>query len=66
MYKSQQKANAKYDKLHMKTISIKAKTEEIEKIKEKADKHGVNTSLYCRLCIAYCINNDIDINNIDI
>ncbi len=63
MYKSQQKANAKYDKLHMKTISIKAKTEEIEKIKGNADKHGVNTSLYCRLCIKYCIDNNIDISD---
>ena len=66
MYKSRQKANAKYDKLHMKTISIKAKIEEIEKIKENADKHGVNTSLYCRRCIRYCIDNNINVNDIDI
>ena len=66
MYKSRQKANAKYDKLHMKTISIKAKIEEIEKIQLYAEKNHMNTSLFCRRCIRYCIDNNINVNDIDI
>ena len=61
MYKSQQKANAKYDKMHMKTIAIKAKKEEIDQIIQNAQKYNMSTSLFCRKCIHYIIDNNIDI-----
>ena len=40
--------------------------EEAEKIKQYADSKNMSLSLFCRKCIKYCINNDIDISDIDI
>lgn len=65
MYKSQQKANAKYDKTHMKTIAIKSKIEEIDTIIQNAQNNNMSTSLFCRKCIKYCIENKVDLSSID-
>ncbi len=67
MYTEKKKiSNKKYDKLHMKTLQLSMKKEDAEKIKQYADNNNMSTSLFCRKCIRYCIDNDININDIDI
>ena len=61
MYESKKINNKKYDKMHMKTIAIKAKKEEIDQIIQNAQKYNMSTSLFCRKCIHYIIDNEIDI-----
>lgn len=67
MYTENKKiSNKKYDKLHMKTLQLSMKKEDAEKIKSIADENNMSTSLFCRRCIKYCIDNDVNINDIDI
>lgn len=66
MYESKKINNKKYDKMHIKQLAMSMKKEEAEKIKQYADNKNMSISLFCRKCIAYCINNEIDISDIDI
>lgn len=67
MYTEKKKiSNTKYDKMHIKQLAMSMKKEEAEKIKTIADSKNMSISLFCRKCIAYCIDNDIDITSIDI
>lgn len=67
MYTEKKKiSNTKYDKMHIKQLAMSMKKEEAEKIKQYADSKNMSISLFCRKCIQYCINNDININDIDI
>ena len=63
---NKKKNNAKYDKMHIKRINLSMKKEEAEKIKQYADHKNMSISLFCRKCIAYCINNNIDISDIEL
>lgn len=65
MYTEKKKiSNAKYDKMHIKQLAMPIKKEEAEKIKQCADENNMSISLFCRKCIRYCINNEIDISDI--
>lgn len=66
MYESKKINNKKYDKMHIKQLAMSMKKEEAEKIKQYADSKNMSVSLFCRKCIRYCIDNDININDIDI
>ena len=66
MYESKKINNKKYDKMHIKQLAMSMKKEEAEKIKQYADSKNMSISLFCRKCIRYCINNNIDISDIDI
>ncbi|WP_294486683.1 hypothetical protein [uncultured Ruminococcus sp.] len=63
---NKKKNNLKYDKAHMKTIAIKTKIEEIDQIKQNAQNNNMNTSLFCRKCIRYCIENKVDLSNVEL
>ena len=66
MYESKKINNKKYDKMHIKQLAMSMKKEEAEKIKQYADENNMSTSLFCRKCIRYCIDNDININDIEL
>lgn len=67
MYTENKKiSNKKYDKLHMKTLQLSMKKEDAEKIKQYADNNNISTSLFCRRCIKYCIDNNVNINDIEL
>ena len=66
MYESKKINNKKYDKMHIKQLAMSMKKEEAEKIKQYADSKNMSISLFCRKCIAYCINNNIDISDIEL
>ena len=66
MYESKKINNKKYDKMHIKQLAMSMKKDEAEKIKQCANNKNMSISLFCRKCIRYCINNDIDISDIDI
>lgn len=66
MYESKKINNKKYDKMHIKQLAMSMKKEEAEKIQKCAENSGMSTSLFCRKCIAYCINHEIDINDIEV
>lgn len=59
---AQKKANKKYDSLHYKVISGKAKIQDVEQYKKKAAKYSITMSMLITNCINYCINNNIDIS----
>ena len=63
---NKKKNNAKYDKMHIKRINLSMKKEEAEKIENTALTYNCNLSLFCRKCIRYCIDNNINVNDIDI
>ena len=66
MYESKKINNKKYDKMHIKQLAMSMKKEEAEKIKQCADENNMSISLFCRKCIKYCIDNDININDIEL
>lgn len=58
---ARRRANKKYSDIHYKTVTYKAKISDYEQIKAYADSKNISVSKLCKLCIAYCMKNDIDI-----
>lgn len=52
-----------YDKENMKVTGIKHSTEERSLWEMSAEKNGLKLSSFVRLCVMYCINNNVDIKN---
>lgn len=59
---AQRKAKQKYDKVHYKTLSVKLQTGEFEQIQEYILSQGYTVSMFAKLCIRYCIDNNIDLS----
>ena len=57
-------SNKRYDDLHYKTITYKSKISDYEQIKAYAESKGISVSKLCKLCVAYCLKNDIDVDDI--
>ena len=67
MYTEKKKAsNKRYDDLHIKRVNLSMRKEEAEIIQQNAQKHEMSASLFCRKCIRYCIDNEIDISDIEL
>lgn len=62
---ARKKANQKYDSTHYKSINLKIKNEKKQIIDEIAAKQNMQTATFCRLCIDYVIDNNINLNNDD-
>ncbi len=60
--KSQLEWQKKYDSQKMATIGIKLPIEERKTIEMAADKSNLKLATFCRKCIKYCIENNIDLN----
>lgn len=54
----------KYDMQKMTTIGLKIPIAERQEIEKKATEKGLKVATFCRKCIKYCINNNIDISDI--
>ena len=54
-------SNKRYDDMHYKTVTYKAKISDYEQIKAYAESKNISVSKLCKLCVAYCIENNIDI-----
>ena len=63
---ARRRANKKYSDMHYKTVTYKAKISDYEQIKAYADSKNISISKLCKLCVAYCMKNDIDIINDEI
>ena len=61
---AQLRANKKYDRNHYKTITYKSKISDYEQIKAYAESKNISVSKLCKLCVAYCLQNDIEFDNI--
>ena len=61
---AQLRANKKYDRNHYKTITYKSKISDYEQIKAYAESKGISVSKLCKLCVAYCLQNDIEFDDI--
>ena len=57
-------SNKKYDDLHYKTIKYKSKISDYEQIKAYAESKNISVSKLCKLCVAYCLQNDIEFDDI--
>ena len=57
-------SNKKYDDLHYKTITYKSKISDYEQIKAYAESKNISVSKLCKLCVAYCLKNDIEFDDI--
>lgn len=60
---AQKKAAQKYDSKNMSTIAMKMPIAERESIETAANKAGLKLATYCRACIKYCIENNIDLKS---
>ena len=58
---ARRRANKKYSDIHYKTVTYKSKISDYEQIKAYADSKNISISKLCKLCVAYCMKNDIDI-----
>ena len=58
---ARRRANKKYSDIHYKTVTYKAKISDYEQIKAFADSKNISVSKLCKLCVAYCMKNDIDV-----
>ena len=58
---ARRRANKKYDNIHYKTVTYKAKISDYEQIKAYAESKNISISKLCKLCVAYCMKYDIDI-----
>ena len=58
---ARRRANKKYSDIHYKTVTYKAKISDYEQIKAYADSKNISISKLCKLCVAYCMKNDINI-----
>ena len=61
---SQLKWQKKYDLEKMTTIGLKIPITERRQIENAAAEKGLKLATFCRKCIKYCINNNIDISDI--
>ena len=61
---AQLRANKKYDRNHYKTITYKSKISDYEQIKAYAESKNISISKLCKLCVAYCLQNDIEFDDI--
>lgn len=61
---AQLRANKKYDRNHYKTITYKSKISDYEQIKAYAESKNISVSKLCKLCVAYCLQNDIEFDDI--
>ncbi len=59
--KNQRKWQEKYDAEKMRTIGLKVPIIERETIERAAKKSGLKLATFCRACIKYCIDNNIDL-----
>ena len=58
---ARRRANKKYSQNHYKSINYQAKISDYEQIKAYAESKNISISKLCKLCVAYCMENDIDI-----
>ena len=58
---ARRRANKKYSDIHYKTVTYKAKISDYEQIKAYAESKNISVSKLCKLCVAYCMKNDINI-----
>ena len=54
-------SNKRYDNIHYKTVTYKSKISDYEQIKAYAESKNISVSKLCKLCVAYCMEHDIDI-----
>ena len=60
---ARRRANKKYSQNHYKSINYQAKISDYEQIKAFADSKNISISKLCKLCVAYCMKNNIDITS---
>ncbi len=60
--KTQRKWQDKYDAEKMRTIGLKVPIAERTIIEQTAEKSGLKLATFCRACIRYCIDNNIDLS----
>ena len=58
---TRRRANKKYSQSHYKSINYQAKISDYEQIKAYADSKNILISKLCKLCVAYCMEHDIDV-----
>ena len=58
---ARRRANKKYSQSHYKSINYQAKISDYEQIKAYAESKNISVSKLCKLCVAYCMEHDIDI-----
>ena len=58
---ARRRANKKYSDMHYKTVTYKAKISDYEQIKAYADSKNISISKLCKLCVAYCMEHDINV-----
>ena len=58
---ARRRANKKYSQSHYKSINYQAKISDYEQIKAYAESKNISISKLCKLCVAYCMKNDINI-----
>ena len=58
---ARRRANKKYSQSHYKSINYQAKISDYEQIKAYADSKNISISKLCKLCVAYCMDHDINI-----
>lgn len=61
---AQLRANKKYDRNHYKTITYKSKISDYTQIKAYAESKNISVSKLCKLCVAYCLQNGIEFDDI--
>ena len=61
---AQLRANKKYDRNHYKTITYKSKISDYKQIKAYAESKNISVSKLCKLCVAYCLQNNIEFDDI--
>ena len=58
---ARRRSNKKYSGIHYKRVTYKAKSSDYEQIKAYAESKNISISKLCKLCVAYCMKNDINI-----
>ena len=58
---ARRRANKKYSQNHYKSINYQAKISDYEQIKAYAESKNISVSKLCKLCVAYCMENNINI-----
>lgn len=61
---AQKRAIKKYHQNHYKSINYQAKISDYEQIKAYAESKNISVSKLCKLCVAYCLQNDIEFDDI--
>lgn len=60
---SRKKANKKWDKENMITLSCKVRKELAENLRKYADSQGLTIGVYARRAMEYCKNNNINLQS---